>query len=282
MRTESCLLDLSVAVDPDYWEPEPIRRWVIDHRRGADLLGRALGATSKWWFGTQREWLKQLLGRGVDHRNFPDEKGLSLMIYRLTTHTGTHMDAPFHYGDVDAKGRMARTIDEVPLDWCYGDGVLLDVAGDAECGPVSKAEVTTCLERIGHTLKPMEIVLIRTNGDEHVGSTDYFTRFRGVSREALAFILDHGVKVVGVDSFGFDPPFGRMLTAYQTTRDPDELWPAHLYGRKREYCQLERLTNLHAIPTAVGFKVACFPVKLNGADASWCRVVAIIAGEAQT
>jgi kynurenine formamidase len=38
---------------------------------------------------------------------------------------GTHVDAPWHFGPVTA-GRPAKKIDEVPLEWCYGDGVLLD------------------------------------------------------------------------------------------------------------------------------------------------------------
>lgn len=54
------------------------------------------------------------------------------------------------------------------------------------------------------------------------------------------------------------------------------LWPAHLYGREQPYCQLEKLANLGALPGAVGFTVACFPIKLAGLGAGWTRVVAIV------
>jgi kynurenine formamidase len=109
-----------------------------------------------------------------------------------------------------------------------------------------------------------------------VGGRGYFTRFRGVTRAATEWLVEQGIRVIGVDSFGFDAPFPRMIEAYLRRRDPRELWPAHLFGRVREYCQLERLTNLARIGRPYGFKVSCFPIKLARADAAWCRVVAIL------
>jgi cyclase len=272
------LIDLSVPVDADHWEPDVIKREYIDHQRGADLLGSALihsrGGSSR--LGRAREWLKHKLGLGVDHRDFPDGKGLSLMRYTLTTHTGTHMDAPFHYGDVDARGERARTICEVPLEWCFRDGVVLDVRAPPEQGPVTREELVAELDRIGYVLKPLDVVLLRTGGDTQVGQRDYFLRFRGVTAEATAWLVEQGIRVIGVDSFGFDAPFHRMLESYLKSRDPRELWPAHLFGRVREYCQLERLAHLDRISKPHGFKVSCFPIKLARADAAWCRVVAIV------
>jgi kynurenine formamidase len=271
------LVDLSVPVDPRHWEPNPVKVDVIDHRKGADELGKALILASqgslwgKWW---QR--LRHAMGLGVDHRDFPDEKGLSLMTYTLTTHTGTHMDAPFHYGDVTAEGKPARTICEVPLSWCYGNGVMLDVSGGPCDEPVTSGEIMAELERIGYALKPLDIVLLKTGGDRHVGTSKYFTHFRGMSVDATACLIKRGVKVIGIDSFSFDAPFDRMLKSYLNTRDPACLWPAHIYGRKREYCQIERITNLDKIVRPFGFKVACFPINLALADAAWCRVVAIL------
>lgn len=271
------IVDLSVAVDPRHWEPEPVRRTVIDHRKGADLLGRSyayLRARNRL-----DRWVKLLrhrMGAGVSHRDFPDGKGLSLMHYTLTTHTGTHMDAPFHYGDRTADGAPARTICQVPLDWCHGDGVLLDVGDGPADQAVSRAEIQAALAEIEYEIKPFDIVLLRTAGDGEIGRPGYFQRFRGVTREATAFLVEQGVKVIGVDSFGFDPPFLRMLSDYERTGDTAHLWPAHLYGREHEYCQLERLTNLAEIGRPHGFQVSCFPVKLADADAGWCRVVAIV------
>lgn len=271
------IVDLSVAVDPAHWEPDPVQRTVVDHRHGADLLGKAYahlrstGRTNKWM-----NLIKHRFGGGVTHRDFPDGKGLSLMHYTLTTHTGTHMDAPYHYGDVTSAGEPARTLSQVPLEWCIGDGVLLDLTNGPADQAVTSAEVQEALAATGHALQPLDIVLLWTAGDGEIGKPGYFQRFRGITREATAFLVERGVRVIGVDSFGFDAPFLRMLDDYKRTGDPTHLWPAHLYGREHEYCQLERLTNLGAIGRSHGFQVSCFPVKLADADAGWSRVVALV------
>lgn len=268
------IVDLSVAVDPAGWEPDHLRRRVVDHRTGADRLGRAhahLLARNRLerWISS----LRHRLGRGVTYRDFPGGHGLSLMHYELTTHTGTHVDAPFHYGR-RADGRLGRTIDEVPLEWCHGDGVLLDVRAGPANEAVTAHEVEQALIAIGHEVGTGEIVLLWTGGDAEIGRPGYLQRFRGVTGEATAYLVERGVRMIGVDSFGFDAPFVRMLDAYERTGDPAHLWPAHMYGRDHEYCHIERLTNLGAIGRPLGFRVSCFPVKLAGADAGWARVVA--------
>lgn len=248
------LIDLSVTLEFTESEPAPVEIDYVDHARGADILGRPAG---------------------IDRRAFPDGLGLSLEYVRLTSHSGTHVDAPAHYGPL-CEGRRARTIEELPLEWFFGPGVVLDCAGGVEDGPVTRAELEAQLGRIGYTLAPLDIVLLRTGADRLWGSGRYFTDFRGVSREATAWLVEQGIKVIGVDSFGFDPPFARMLEDYQRTGDARTLWPAHVYGREREYCQIERLANLGAVPVTHGFQVACFPVKLRRAGAGWSRVVAMV------
>jgi len=54
------------------------------------------------------------------------------------------------------------------------------------------------------------------------------------------------------------------------------VWKSHYLGKEREYCHIERLANLDKIPAPFGFKVAAFPIKIEGASAGWFRVVAIL------
>ena len=65
---------------------------------------------------------------GVKPRDLVWSNGLGWAVeeVRAITHTGTHVDAPYHYGET-AAGKPARTIDEVPLEWCFAPGVVLDV-----------------------------------------------------------------------------------------------------------------------------------------------------------
>lgn len=186
------------------------------------------------------------------------------------------MDAPYHYGWREGAPRPP-TIDEIPLSWFYGDGVLLDFSEQTEEGlpPISRRDLEQKLEEIGYTLKKDDIVLIATGADKLLGSRDYFIRYRAVSKEAVDWLVEQGIRVIGTDTFSFDPPFVQMLREYSRDHDPAALWPAHFTGRDKPYLQIERLTNLQALPQAFGFKLSCFPIKLKGADAAWSRVVAM-------
>jgi kynurenine formamidase len=63
---------------------------------------------------------------GVKPEDFPDGEAAAAEWVRLTTHSGTHLDAPWHFHSTMNKGERAITIDEVPLEWCFQPGVKLD------------------------------------------------------------------------------------------------------------------------------------------------------------
>lgn len=250
------LVDLSVPLESTISEPEPISIELVDHRQGAFLL-------------TQ--------GSGLHADSFPDGLGLSLERIRLTSHSGTHVDAPLHYGPT-SEGGKARSIDEMPLEWFFGKGIALDCRTN-DAGPVTCEEIKNALDRQKLKLEAGDIVFINTGADSLWGTSEYFTDFRGVSVEATEWLIDCSIKVIGVDSFGFDPPFQKMILAYQQTGDQEALWPCHMLGRKREYCQIERLANLSLLPVDRKFLVSCFPLKLKGCGASPARVVALLTKE---
>ena len=82
---------------------------------------------------------------------------------KLTTHSGTHLDAPWHFHSTINGGERAWTIDEVPLEWCYQPGVKLDFRHLPDGYIVTAQDVEAELVRIGHTLKPLEIVVVNTS-----------------------------------------------------------------------------------------------------------------------
>lgn len=243
-------IDLSVRTRHTPSEATAVQIELLDHRNGARVLG-------------------------LEPDDFPDGMAISNETVTLTTHTGTHMDAPLHYGPLSG-GLPAKSIDEVPLEWCYGHGVVLDVrkvpAGDG----IEVDNVAVALASARHELTAGDIVLLWTGADELWGSPEYLTSYAGLTGEATAFLIEHGVRVIGIDAWGLDRPMHRMIEDYRRTGDRSHLWPAHLYGRHREYLQLEKLANLGALPAPTGFTVACFPVSIEGAGAGWTRVVAIV------
>lgn len=253
------LIDLSTPVDAKRWEPEPVEHSPMTPAEGAQHMISAM---------------REHFGLELSIDELPDGEFLNNDTFKLTAHTGTHVDAPAHYGSATTYGRP-RTIDELPLEWFHRPAFVLDLS-DRPPGAASAADVKTALEAIGYRPRPYDIALLRTGADRLSGTQDYFTRFTGLDGPATRFLLDLGVKVIGTDAFSLDAPFTHIIAEYRRTGDQSVLWPAHFTGREREYCQIERLANLDALPSPYGFRVSCLPVKLTGAGAGWSRAVAIL------
>jgi kynurenine formamidase len=211
---------------------------------------------------------------GLKEEELPDGEGWAIEWIRLMTHNGTHLDAPYHFASTMNKGERAIAIDEVPLDWCFQPGVKLDFRRLPDGYVVSAADVEAELQRIGHVLKPLEIVVVNTRAGSAYGKPDYVAAGAGMGREATLYLLERGVRVTGTDAWSWDAPFVHTKEKFQKTGDASLIWEGHKAGRDIGYCHLEKLHNLEALP-AHGFTIACFPVKIRGASAGWTRAVAI-------
>ncbi|WP_299452561.1 cyclase family protein [uncultured Microscilla sp.] len=193
-------------------------------------------------------------------------------IKKMGVHSSTHIDAPWHYSPTVA-GQPAKTIDQVPLDWCYGDGVVIDMSHKPDFEEITVDDLKADLQKNGVMLTSGNIVLIRTDRDKFKGA-DFVDKGTGMSKEATEWLIDQGIKVMGIDQWGWDLPLRYLVNEAKRTNNPDLFWQAHLVGKDKEYCHMEQLTNLSVLP-AKGFKVAVFPLKIKGASASPARVVAI-------
>jgi len=251
-------VDLSVPLEENPSERVPVHMRRMGHSEGARLMG-------------------SLFGVPVD--GLPDALGWASEQLTLVTHAGTHMDAPWHYSPVSC-GARARTIDEIPLEWCIGPGVVLDLRFKNHGDAITVADLAQSLRRIDHQLQPGEIVLLLTGASKFWGRPDYPERGAGLVAESVMWLCDQGVKIIGTDAWGLDPPFGAMRRQFARTGDSRVIWSAHFAGREREYCQLEKLTNLDLLPTG-GFMVVCFPVKISGGSAGWVRAVALVSEPAR-
>jgi kynurenine formamidase len=212
---------------------------------------------------------------GLQPADLPDEEAWSIERVELITHNGTHLDAPYHFASTMNGGQRAITIDEVPLEWCFQPGVKLDFRDRPDGYVVTASDVDAELARIGHVLKPLEIVLINTRAGQRYGQPDYVSSGCGMGREATLRLLEFGVRLTGTDGWSWDAPFVHTAKRYGETRDASLIWEGHKAGRETGYCHLEKLHNLESLP-ANGFTVACFPCKIRGASAGWTRAVAIV------
>jgi kynurenine formamidase len=212
---------------------------------------------------------------GVEAGQLPGGVGFAAVEnVTLTTHNGTHLDAPWHFHPTQDGGKPAMTIDEVPLDWCFRPGVKLDFRHFADGYVVTADDVAAELSRIGHDLQPLDIVLVNTAAGMAVGNPDYVSIGCGMGYDATMYLTSRGVRVTGTDAWSWDAPFVHTAKKVAETGDTSLIWEGHKAGRDIGYCHLEKLHNLEALP-ANGFTVSCFPHKIRGASAGWTRAVAI-------
>jgi kynurenine formamidase len=191
---------------------------------------------------------------------------------RFGTHNSTHVDAPWHYNSTIA-GRPAQTIDQLPLEWFHARGVVLDMTAKEDGDPMTVPEAAAELQRIGHELEPGDVVLVRTGRDEFHAQADYIARGPGVTAEATRWLWERGVRVMGIDAWGWDAPLHLQAAEAREREQPGIFWAAH--QADLPYCQIERLVGLDQLPPD-GFTVSCFPLKIVGASGAPARVVAIL------
>lgn len=246
------LIDLSAPIRPDPAEYPDVIRTDIEfekHDQGAETIDTL--------FGVKPKLLRD--GEGWATETF----------IRFGTHNSTHVDAPWHYNSTIG-GHPAQTIDQLPLEWFYAPGVVVDATDRADGEALSAANVE---ERLPRDLRELDIVLVRTGRDEFYDQPDYIARGPGVSAEATRWLYEQGIRVMGIDAWGWDAPLHMQAEQAKAVGRQGIFWAAHQVDLA--YSQIERLFNLGSLPDH-GFQVACFPLRIEGGSAAPARVVGIV------
>jgi kynurenine formamidase len=253
------MIDLSIAIedglpsDPPQMIP---RIQYMGHKEGAESM--------------------QAFFPGINpEKDLPEGLGWATEMLTVSTHSGTHMDAPWHYHPTQDEGAPAMTVDQMPLEWAVADGVVLDLRRFSDGYRVTPQDVDEELERIGYKVKPGDAVLIMTGADQYWGKPEYLVKGCGMGRESTLHILNMGVHVVGTDAWSWDRPLPHIAKEFEETGDPAIIWEAHFAGIEKGYFQIEKLTNLDKVPPH-GFTFFCFPIKIKEASAGWIRAVALV------
>ncbi len=264
-------VDLSLPIDEKAFEVHRVDIERVSHAAGVEKFNRVIMGK------TLAGKLRYLLGRRIVRpQDLPDGEFLSLEIVHAPVHVGTHLDYSFHYGS-RTEGRASKTAEEIPLEWCFAPAVKLDLRHKKPAETIGAADLEAALAALSYTLSAGDIVLLWTGADKLYGTPRYFSDYPGVDTGAIDFLLDRGVKIFGTDTMGIDRPYRFMLSEFLKSKDPRTFYPAHFYGRKREFIHIERLANLESVPAA-GFRLACFPVRIRRTGAAWARAVAFLEG----
>lgn len=251
------IVDLSVALEAEIASDPPPMIPVIDyigHKQSAEQM-------TQFFPGLQPDQL-------------PGGEGWAVETLQISTHNGTHLDAPYHFHSTMNGGERAITIDEVPLDWCFRPGIKLDFRHFADGYVVNADDVAAELARIKHDLQPFDIVVINTSAGVRYGQPDYLASGCGMGREATLFLLERGVRITGTDAWSWDAPFVHTAERFASTGDASIIWEGHRAGMEIGYCHIEKLANLENLPPK-GFEISCFPWKIKNASAGFTRAVAI-------
>jgi len=187
-------------------------------------------------------------GDGPVRIEIVDRTTMNLSRIELSVHTGTHMDAPFHFFQEGA------AIDRVPLERCMGLAALIDLRGI----PAGSEIFREHLEGYRDTLRQAHLAVLHTGWSKEWNGPLYFRDHARLSGDAAEFLVDCGVELTGVDMPSVD----------------HAPYPAHRVLLSAGVAIVENLTNLDAIGADL-FELIVLPLKLAGRDGSPVRAIAI-------
>jgi len=198
--------------------------------------------------------------------NFPFDPKLSVVTHNtiasigynitqisMSTHQGTHLDAPRHFYDEGA------AVDEVPLERFFGEATLVDLAPG---GALEPRQPITRAMLVAHAeaFRPGAKVVYRTGWDRQFGRPEYFTDFPSLTLDAAQWIASRRIGLLGMD-----------------TPTPGTEWKEIHLALLRpgtEIVLVEGLARLDLLPAR--FTLAAFPLRIAGRDGSPVRAVAVV------
>ena len=157
---------------------------------------------------------------GCTHDDLPDGEGWGEeLLTDMSSHCGTHVDAPLHSGS-RIMGLLARTITDIPLEELYRPGIVLDVRPWVQ--PMQEITIEmldAALAATGTTIKQGDAVLIRTGQERYEMTQPEFYQQPGMSRASTMHLTQQGATILGTDAVGWDLPFGVMAARFKQTGD---------------------------------------------------------------
>lgn len=182
------------------------------------------------------------------------EYGYSFEILFLNSHTGTHMDAPFHF--VEDGLRMHQ----ISTEKFSGRAALIDVKAAAGTS-IDTADIRQ-YEKTWGIIPDNTPVIFRTGWQSHLNQEDYFTRNPGLSPDAAKYLASKNISLVGTDAPSIDT-------------GSDDTFPAHRVLAQAGAVNVEALAHLDQIKTHT-LDFIILPMNIRGATGAPVRAMAIL------
>jgi kynurenine formamidase len=182
------------------------------------------------------------------------EDGYNLELLFLSTHTGTHMDAPYHFLEKGAK------IHEISLKKLVSEAVLIKSkkkGGES----ITKIDIQKFEKKHGK-IASFSSVIFYTGWQRNLQKKYYFTKNPGLSVSAAKYLASKKINLVGIDSPSID-------------LGTDSKFSVHQIFAKKGILIVENLANLEKIKSSK-FHLVVLPLKLKNATGSPVRAIAFV------
>lgn len=181
----------------------------------------------------------------IEKHGFAEKK---ISIY---SHVGTHIDSPGHILEA------GETLDEFHADKFFGRACKIDLTGHQ-----SKKIDLPLLKKSKDLFEKADFILLNTGWDKQWNNETYFKDFPTLTAEAAEWLCSFPVKGIGVDTISVDCCNSANM-------------PIHKILMSHKKIIIENLTNLFPLP-GNNFFFSCLPLKIEDADGSPVRAVAIL------
>ncbi|XID91928.1 cyclase family protein [Paenibacillaceae bacterium WGS1546] len=178
-----------------------------------------------------------------------ESMGYNISQLVMSTHQGTHLDAPFHFLD------DGKTVDQLDLNKCIGDALLVDLSGKKAKEPITVADFAPYADRIVEGTR----LIYRTDWYKEFPSKHYFTDFPYMTVELAEWLAERKIALIGMDV---------------PTPNPTDFDPVHKILLGAEIVIVEGLARLGDIGTDEFFFMAA-PLRIAGRDGSPVRALAM-------
>ena len=179
--------------------------------------------------------------------------GATVERLQVMTHSGSHVDAPFHYVP------QLPSISELPLSHFYGPCVAVDLRPIEAKHPIDAGD----LRKHEHVISEGDFVLLKTGwGDRRANTKEFLTAWPYLSGDGARYLVSRGVKGIGID-------------VLSTGGYPDEHAEkdAHIEMLSNQKLLLEDIRISDALLDGKRRRFAAFPILIANAGGAWARPI---------